>query len=77
MGTQLPSPKVTQPLQFSAYICCGQMGAWIKMSLGMEVSLGPADFVLDGDPAPPPQKGGEPHRKKIRPMFIAAKRLDE
>ena len=24
----------------------------------MEVGLGPGDFVLDGDPAPPPQKGG-------------------
>jgi len=36
------------------------MAAWIKMSLGMEVGLGPGDFVLDGDPAPPPQKGGGP-----------------
>jgi len=24
---------------------------WIKMPLGMEVGLGPGDFVLDGDPA--------------------------
>jgi len=29
------------------------------MPLGMEVGLGPGDFVLDGDPARPPQKGGE------------------
>ena len=28
------------------------------MPLGMEVGLGPGDFVLDGDPAPQPQKGG-------------------
>jgi len=29
------------------------------MPLGMEVGLGPGDFALDGDPAPPlPQKGG-------------------
>ena len=28
------------------------------MSLGMEVGFGPGDFVLDGDPAPPPQRGG-------------------
>ena len=28
------------------------------MPLGMELGLGPGDFVLDGDPAPPPQKGG-------------------
>jgi len=25
------------------------------MPLGMEVGRGPGDFVLDGDPAPPPQ----------------------
>jgi len=29
------------------------------MSLGMEVGLGPDDFVLDGDPAPP-KKGTAP-----------------
>jgi len=29
------------------------------MSLRMELSLGPGDFVLDGDPAPPPQKEAE------------------
>ena len=34
------------------------MAAWIKMSLGMELGLGPGDFLLDGDPASPPQKGG-------------------
>jgi len=28
------------------------------MPLDMEVGLGPGDFVLDGDPAPPSQKGG-------------------
>jgi len=28
------------------------------MVLGVEVGLSPGDFVLDGDPAPPPQKGG-------------------
>jgi len=28
------------------------------MPLGKEVGLGPGDIVLDGDPAPPPQKGG-------------------
>ena len=50
------------------------MAAWIKMSLGVEVGLGPGDFVLDGDPAPPPQKGGgAPH---FRPMFTVAKRRD-
>jgi len=29
------------------------------MPLGMELGLGPGDFVLDGHPAPPRQKGGE------------------
>ena len=35
------------------------MAAWIKMSLGMEVGLGPSDIVLDRDPAPLPKKGAE------------------
>ena len=30
------------------------------MSLGMEVGLGPGDFVLDGDPAPCPKRGRAP-----------------
>ena len=30
------------------------------MPLGMQVGLGPGDFVLDGDPAPPPIKGHNP-----------------
>ena len=29
------------------------------MVLGMEIGLSPGDFVLDGDPAPSPQKGAE------------------
>jgi len=28
------------------------------MPLGTEVGLSPVDFVLDGEPAPPPHKGG-------------------
>jgi len=35
------------------------MAGWIKMSFGTVVGLGPADFVLDEDPAPP-KKGAEP-----------------
>ena len=38
------------------------------MLLGMEVGLDPDDFVLDGDPAPTPQKGAEP--PNFRPMII-------
>ena len=44
------------------------------MSLGMEVGLSPGDFVLDRDPAPPPQKWAEP--PSFRHMIIVAKRLD-
>ena len=53
------------------------MAASIKMSLGMELGLGPGDFVLDGDPVLPSPKGGQSPNPKNRPMFIAAKRLDE
>ena len=35
------------------------------MPLGMELGLGPGDFVLDGDPTPPPQKGAEPPPTKF------------
>ena len=53
------------------------MAAWIKMSLGMELDLGPGDFVLDGDPAPFPKKEAEPGggAPNFRPMSIVAKRL--
>jgi len=44
------------------------------MRLGMEVGLGPGDFVLDEDPALLPQKGGG--APNFRPMSIVAKRLD-
>ena len=33
------------------------MAAWIKMSLGIELGLDLGDFVLDGDPVAPAQKG--------------------
>jgi len=42
------------------------------MPLGMEVGLGPGDFVLDGVVAPP--KAAQP--PSFRPMSIVAKRLD-
>jgi len=38
-------------------VYCGQMVGWIKMKLGMQVGLGPGHIVLDGDPAPLPQRG--------------------
>jgi len=43
------------------------------MPLGMEVGLGPDDFVLDGDPAPPKNVTAPTN---FRPMSIMAKRLD-
>jgi len=58
-GSSSPSPKGNSPIQFSTHICCGQMAAWIKMPLGMELGLSPGDFVLDGDPALPSPKMGQ------------------
>jgi len=48
------------------------MAGWIKMPLGMDEGLGPGDFVLDGDPASPPQKGAEPP-----PQFSAHVHCDQ
>jgi len=66
METQLPLPQRRTAPQFAAHVCCGQMAAWIKMLLGMELGLGPGDFVLDGDPSPP----------QFSAISIVAKRLD-
>jgi len=41
------------------------------MPLGMEVGFGPGDNVLDGDPAPLPQRGTAPN---FRSMSIVTKR---
>jgi len=60
--------KGHSPLQFSDHVHCGQTAGWIKMPLGMDVGLGPGDFVLDGDPAPP-QKGGTA-TPNFRPMSM-------
>jgi len=38
-------------------VYCGQTVGWIKMKLGVEVGLGPGHIVLDGNPAPHPQRG--------------------
>jgi len=57
-----PPPKGHSPTIFDPYapICCGQMAAWIKISLGMELSLDPGDVVIPVDGY----------------MFVVAKRLD-
>ena len=54
----LPQRGTASP-QFSAHICCGQMAAWIKMSLGTEIGLGLRlrEIVLDVDPCYPQKKG--------------------
>ena len=41
-------------------VYCGQMVGWINIILRSQVGLGPGDTVLDGDPAPPPQRGTAP-----------------
>ena len=38
-GDPTPLPQKRHRTQFSAHICSGQMAAWIKMPLGMEVCL--------------------------------------
>ena len=52
-GRSSPPQRRTAPTHFLAHICCGQMAAWIKMPLGMELGLSPGNFVLDGDPTSP------------------------
>ena len=61
MGTQLPSRKRGTDPQFSANARCGQAAGWTKMLLGMEVSIGPGDFVFDGDPATTEEMAHPPH----------------
>ena len=62
MGTQLPLPKKGRSPQFSAHICCGQMAAWIKMPLGMDVGLrlGQATLCYIGTQLPSPKMGRSP-----------------
>jgi len=70
------SPNATGPLSCLSVmlVCCGQMVGWIKMPLGTEAGLGPGHIVLDGDPAPPTEKGtAAPH---FSAHVSLAKRLD-
>ena len=70
METQFLPPKRGHSPQFSAHVYCGQTAGCIRIPLSTEVSLGPGDIVLHGDPAPP-KKG---HAPNFRPMSIVAKR---
>jgi len=61
-GSSSPPQKWGGALpQSSARVYCGQTAGWIKMALGMEVSLGPRHIVLDGDPALP-KRAQRPHQ---------------
>jgi len=61
----------------------GQTVGRVKMKRGMELGIGPGHIVLDGDPAPLPNRGGEldlwdvvsAPDSRFRPMSIVAKRL--
>jgi len=61
-GLSSPPLKGHSP-QFSANVRCGHANAaeCTKMPLGMEVGLGPGDFVFDGDPCSSHRKRAEPH----------------
>jgi len=59
---------------FSAHVYCGQMAGWIKMPLGIVVSIARVDIVLDGDPAPPRKGAWGTAAPTFRPMSIVAKR---
>jgi len=55
-------PYATGPLPYLSVLSvtlvyCGQTVGRIKMPLGTSVGLGPDNIVLDGDPAPPHEKG--------------------
>jgi len=41
-------------------VYCGQTVGWIKMKFDMQVGPSSGHIMLDGDPAPPPQKAAEP-----------------
>jgi len=54
------------------FVHCGQTVGDMKMKVGMQVGLGPGHIMLDGNPAPPPQRGTAPN---FRPISVAAKWL--
>ena len=63
-GPSSPHQKGVKPPIF-AHVYCGQTAGCIKMPFGMNVGLSPGDFVLDGDPAPLPERGRMPHTPQI------------
>jgi len=61
MGTQLSPERGTAPPNFGP--CLLWPNGSIRIRLGTEVGLAPADFAFDGDPAPPGK------RAPPRPIF--------
>ena len=57
-----PSQKRAEPPpQLLAHVFCGQTSGWTKMPLGMDIGLGPGDFVFDGDSATPRKRAHPYH----------------
>ena len=54
-------------------VYCGQTVGWIKMTLGMQVGLGPGHIVLGGNQVPLPERGTSPN---FRPISVVAKWLN-
>jgi len=52
--------SVVCPILSLTFVHSGQTVGRIKMKLGTQVGLGPGHIALDGDPAPPPQRGRAP-----------------
>jgi len=50
-------PLKGHSLSLLAIVRCGQKAGWTKIPLGMEVGLGPCEFVFDGHQASPSKKG--------------------
>jgi len=65
----LPPQRGAAP-QFSAHIYCGQMAAWIKIPLGIELGLGPGDCVRWGPPLLSTQKWGRAPPPNFRPCSL-------
>jgi len=72
-GNPAPPPLMGHSPQFSANVRCGQTAGWTKMTLGMEVGLGPGDLCSMGTKLPR-KKGTAP--PNFWAMSIVAKRLD-
>jgi len=72
-GDSAPLSKKEAEPKLSAHVYCGQTAGCIKMPLGAEVGLGPGDIVLDGEPAPSPQRRTAPNFQLIS---VVAKRLN-